>query len=111
MTTVFVTNNTDLEVVDGYDGKFYEFKKGVTVEVPVFIAEHVFGYDKEDKFQYLARLGWIKNNLEVKKGLDLLAQVDIQIERPKKNQSLSPLVERVPLPDSHQARGKILKAV
>lgn len=111
MTTVFVTNNTDHEVCDGYNGKFYDFPKGECVEVPIEIAVHVFGYDIEDKKPYLTRLGWVKSGLDYKEGLKTLALVDIQLERPRKNQSLSPLVERVPLPDSHQARGKILKAV
>ena len=111
MTTVFVTNNTDYEVCDGYNGKFYDFPKGECVEVPIEIAVHVFGYDQEDKKPYLTRLGWLKIGADYKAALKDLALVDIQIERPKKNQSLSPLVERVPLPDSHQARGKILKAV
>ena len=111
MSTVFVTNNTDYEVCDGYDGKFYDFPKNETVEVPIEIAIHVFGYDQEDKKPYLTRLGWVKSGADYKEGFKSLALVDIQLERPKKNQSLSPLVERVPFPDSAQTRGKILKAV
>ena len=111
MTTVFVTNNTEHEVCDGYDGKFYDFPIGECVEVPIDIAIHVFGYDQEDKKPYLTRLGWVKSGTDYKQGFKTLALVDIQLERSKKNQSLSPLVERVPLPDSHLARGKVLKAV
>ena len=111
MSTVFVTNNTDHELCDGYNGQFYDFPKGVPVEVPVEIAVHVFGYDQDDKKPYLTRLGWLKIGQDFKAALRDLEQVDIQIERPKKNQSLSPLVERVPLPDTHSARGKVLKAV
>ena len=110
MSTVFVTNNTDYEVCDGYDGKFYDFPKNETVEVPIEIAIHVFGYDQEDKKPYLTRLGWVKSGADYKEGFKSLALVDIQLERPKKNQSLSPLVERVPLPPK-KAGGKVLKAV
>jgi hypothetical protein len=109
MSTVFVTNNTDKELTDGYDGVFYEFKKGETVEVPLHIAKHIFGYDDDDKLPYLARLGWIVNSTELKKGIDLLALVDIQLLPPKKNQSLSPLVEQVPLPSAKKGGGKVLK--
>ena len=110
MSTVFVTNNTEFELVDGYGGEFYDFKQGEPVEIPLHVAEHIFGYDKDDKMPYLARLGWVKSNADKKKGLELLAKVDIQLEKPKPNQSLSPLVEQVPLPPK-AVGGKVLKAV
>jgi len=40
--------------------------------------------------------------------LDRLAQWDLSTQAPKKNQSLSPLVERVPLPSQKRAGGKVL---
>ena len=85
-----------------------EFKPGTTVEIPVETAKHIFGYEDQDKIPYLARLGWLKNSSEVDKALELLAKWELSSEPPKKNQSLSPLVERVPLPSQKKAGGKIL---
>jgi hypothetical protein len=59
----------------------------------------------------LARLGWIITANDLEKGLDILSQWDFSSESPKKNQSISPLVERVPLPSERKARGKVLQAV
>jgi hypothetical protein len=111
MSTLFVTNNTDLELVDGYNGVTYDFKKGVAVEIPMEVAKHIFGFEEDDKLPYLARLGWISSRKDLKKGLDLLDQIDIQRLPPRKNQSLSPLVDSVPLPSNKKGGGKVLQAV
>jgi len=108
MSTIYVTNHSDKTLKDGFSGKFYEFKPGSTVEIPLEAAQHIFGYGDENKEIYLARLGWIVSHNDLEKGLELLTKWDISTEPPKKNQSLSPLVERVPLPSSKRAGGKIL---
>ena len=111
MSTIFVTNNSDKKLTDGYAGVFYEFKKGETVEIPLDVARHVFGYGEDDKEPYLARLGWVISRNDLEKGLEILSQWEFSTEAPKKNQSLSPLVERVPLPTSRKGGGKVLQAV
>jgi len=111
MSSIFVTNNSDKKLKDGYGGVFYEFKKGETVEIPENVARHIFGYGDENKEPYLARLGWIITQNDLEKGLEILAQWDLSTEPPKKNQSISPLVERVPLPSAKKGGGKVLQAV
>ena len=111
MSNIFVTNNSDQDLKDGFGGVFYEFKPGSTVEIPEEFATHIFGYKEDDKMKYLARLGWVKTTNELKEGLERLSKWELSTEPPKKNQSLSPLVERVPLPASKRAGGKILQAV
>jgi len=111
MYSIFVTNNSDKKLKDGYAGVFYNFPKGETVEIPINVARHIFGYGDENKEPYLARLGWIITANDLETGLAILAQWDFSSEAPKKNQSISPLVERVPLPSERKARGKVLQAV
>jgi hypothetical protein len=110
MSTIFVTNNSDKKLTDGFSGVFYEFPKGKTVEIPEEVARHVFGYGDDNKEPYLARLGWIVSRNDLEKGLEVLSQWDISTQPPKKNQSISPLVERVPLP-AKKVGGKVLQAV
>ena len=110
MSVIFVTNNSDKVWKDGYAGKFYTFGKGETVEVPIEVAKHVFGYGDDNKEPYLARLGWITTSNDLDKGLELLSKWEFSTEPPKKNQSLSPLVERVPLEVVKSRGGKVLSA-
>jgi hypothetical protein len=111
MSNIFVTNNSDQDLKDGFGGVVYDFKKESTIEIPEEVARHIFGYKDEDKMKYLARLGWVKTTNELESGLERLAKWELSTEPPKKNQSLSPLVERVPLPVSKRAGGKVLQAV
>jgi hypothetical protein len=92
-------------------GCFTNFKKGSTVEIPEEVATHIFGYRDDNKAPYLARLGWAKTTNDLEEGLSRLAKWDLSTTPPVKNQSLSPLVEQVPLPSSKKAGGKVLKAV
>jgi hypothetical protein len=108
MSNIFVTNNSDQDLKDGFGGVFYEFKQGSTVEIPEEVARHVFGYGDDSKQVYLARLGWAKTNNDLQEGLDRLAKWDLSTEPPRKNQSLSPLVERVPFPSQKKGGGKVL---
>jgi len=111
MSNIFVTNNSDQDLKDGFGGVVYDFKKGSTVEISEEVAQHIFGYKDEDKMKYLARLGWVKTTNELESGLERLSKWELSTQPPKKNQSLSPLVERVPLPASKRAGGKVLQAV
>jgi hypothetical protein len=108
MTSIFVTNGTEKKLVDGFGGVKYEFKPGETVEVPIEVAKHVFGYGYEDKEPFLARLGWIKTTNDLEEGFILLSKWTFSDKPPQKNQSLSPLVERVPLQVVKSAKGKVL---
>jgi hypothetical protein len=110
MSNIFVTNHTEKSHKDGYGGVFYEFEPNKTVEIPDDVACHIFGYGEKNKEPYLARLGWIVTSNDLSKGLEILAKWEFSTEPPKKNQSLSPLVERVPLPIK-KAGGKVLQAV
>ena len=105
---IYVTNHTQEPLKDGFGGVFYDFLPGTTVEVPEDVAKHIFGYNDPDKAPYLARLGWVRNTGEMQAGLERLAKWELSTEAPKKNQSLSPLVEKVPLPAQKRAGGKIL---
>jgi len=96
--TVFVTNNSDITLIDGFAGKKYEFAPGTVVEIDEDTARHIFGYGDENKKPYLIRLGWLKSDTDLKTAFETLSKWDFSNERPKTNQSLSPLVEKVPLP-------------
>jgi hypothetical protein len=111
MSNIFVTNRSDKKLKDGYAGVFYSFPKDETVEIPEDVARHIFGYGDDNKEPYLARLGWIISQNDLEKGMELLSQWEISTQPPSKNQSLSPLVERVPLPTSRKGGGKVLQAV
>ena len=50
--TIFVTNNSDKSLRDGFGGVFYDFPVGKTVEIPEEVARHVFGYGDDDKKPY-----------------------------------------------------------
>ena len=108
MSTIFVTNNSDKKLTDGYAGTFYEFLPGKTTEIPEEVARHVFGYGDEDKKPYLTRLGWLVNENEADKAYAMLEKWELSPLAPKKNQSLSPLVEKVPLPSEKKVGGKLL---
>jgi len=105
---IYVTNHTQEPLNDGFGGVFYEFLPGKTVEIPEEAAQHIFGYNDPDKAPYLARLGWVRNTGEMQAGLERLAKWELSTQPPKKNQSLSPLVERVPLPAQKRGGGKVL---
>ena len=70
----------------------------------------IFGYGDDNKEPYLARLGWITTANDMEKGLELLSKWLFSTEPPKKNDSLSPVVERVPLAVVKQRGGKVLSA-
>jgi hypothetical protein len=110
MSTIFVTNKSDKELVDGYGGVKYTFAPHTTIEIPEEVARHVFGYGEEDKLPYLIRLGWIKSSNDFDTAMELLSKWELSQHKPKMNQSLSPLVEKVPLPSAKKVGGKVLDA-
>ena len=105
--TVFVTNRSDTVLRDGYGGVFYEFVKDKPVEIPLHVAQHVFGYGNPNKEHFLARLGWIKSHADLQTGLELLARFDISEQQPEQNRSLPSAVSVVPLRIEKSVGGKV----
>jgi hypothetical protein len=104
---VYVTNNSDKELVSEYSYKEYKFPVGKTVEVPLKAAQHILGYGQENKEPYLARLGFIRLHSDLEQGLEKLAKFDISSEAPvEKNRSLPSAVGVVPLHVEKRAGGK-----
>jgi hypothetical protein len=98
MSTLYVTNNWDKAVSMAYCFKQYEFPKGQTVAVEEDAARHIFGFDQEDKEPYMVRLGWQRTHADLEESLKIYESFVFSSEPPKKNHSLSPVVERVPSP-------------
>ena len=95
---MWVTNNSEHDLEDGYDGKRYTFAKGQSIEVPTIVCNHVFGYGDDNKEPYLRRLGWMTHNKEHDKALARLNDFAFSSERPKHNvHVLSPVVDAVPV--------------
>jgi len=109
MSIIYVTNNSDKILKDGYCGQFWTFKIGETVELHEDAARHIFGYKVEDKEPFLARLGWIRTANDLEDGLERLSKWQFSSEPPKKNHE-SPVVERVPLRAVKQTEGKVRSA-
>ena len=105
MNTLYVTNTLENTIKFDYAFKPYEFPSNQTVEIPEDAARHIFGFGDEDKEPYLVRLGMIKTRLDIPDGVKTLSKIQITSEPPKKNHSLSPVVEKVPLPVNKQAGG------
>jgi hypothetical protein len=110
MSTVYVTNRWEKPVAFDYAFKPYTFAVGETVEVPVEVANHIFGYGAEDKEPYMARLGLIKTRNDIPDGLKIIAKFEIADTPPSQDRSLSPAVERVPLPPLKGSGGKFRAA-
>jgi hypothetical protein len=98
MMTVYVTNNWDKPIVDEYAYKAYTFPVNESVEVPVEIARHIFGYGSENKEPFLARLGFAKTKNDIPSGLEILAKFSITESKPVQDRSLSPAIDQVPPP-------------
>jgi len=95
---MWVTNNSENDLEDGYDGKRYLFSKGQSVDVPLVVCHHVFGYGDDKKEPYLKRLGWMNHSQDLKKALTRLHSYSFSSERPKQNvHVLSPVVDSMPV--------------
>lgn len=81
--TVYVTNIGERSLTDGWDGVQYTFEPGKTVQVPVFIAGHIFGYGFEDKTPHVTRLGWAKTTNDIPGALANLENFVISTEPPE----------------------------
>jgi len=103
--TVYVTNEGVMPLTDGWDGKQYSFEPGVTVEIPLFVAGHIFGYGFEDKVPHVTRLGWARTINDIPKALTWLENFKITTEPPPVRRSSFPASDSAkPLPASHTRR-------
>jgi hypothetical protein len=107
---MWVTNNSEHDLVDGFDGKRYTFAKGVPVEVPPVVCNHVFGYGDDNKTPYLQRLGWMTHSGEYDKALERLNAFSFSSNRPNVH-VLSPVVDAKPVPaPNKRGAGNVQKA-
>ena len=106
MSSVWVLNKTSDTLIDGWDGQKYEFLPRKPVEVPLIVAQHVFGFGLEDKTEALVRLGWTKTANDKPEGLARLNKFEISETRPQAHRETSPTVDRTPLPVPRRGEGK-----
>ena len=107
MQTVYVTNKWEKPITFSYNYIPYTFPVGESVEVPLEAVCHIFGHNDPDKEPYMARLAMIHTKADISKGLKILEKILITDQPPKKDHSLSPVVERVPLPSNKGDGGKV----
>lgn len=96
--TVYVRNNSQDSLSDGFDGVKYDFIPGKEIELPEEAAKHIFGYGDDNKEPYLVRLGWMKMSNEFKSGMDKLSKFSFSKEPSKPVHLSAPVVERVAAP-------------
>ena len=107
MNTVWVVNKTDKELSSQWNGKVYAFPPSEPTEVPEAVAQNVFGYGLNDKFEFVVRLGWTKDSNDLPQALERLSMFEITVERPKDYRALSPAVDQFPVPAvEKRERGK-----
>lgn len=104
--TVYVTNIGEKTLTDGWDGVKYAFEPGKTVEIPEFVAGHIFGYGFEDKTPHVVRLGWAKTTNDIPGALANLENFVISTEPPEVRRSVPPgkADSAQPLPAASQGR-------
>ena len=105
--TVFVTNKSDKKLVVSYAYKEYTFEVDKPLEVPLELAQFVFGFQQQNKEAQLVRLGWLRLSNEIEQALEKLDQFKITVERPEQNRSLPSAVGVVPLHVEKRAGGKV----
>ena len=98
MQTLYVTNKWEKPITFSFEYNPYTFPVGETVEAPEDAVCHIFGHGDPDKEIYMARLAMIQTKHDIPEGLKILSKIEISIKPPVKDHSLSPVVERVPLP-------------
>ena len=106
MTTVYVTNKWDKPLVDEYAFKPYTFPVNESVEIPVEVARHIFGYGSENKESVLARLGFARTKNDIPAGLEILEKFSITESKPVQDRSLSPAIDQVPPPIPLRGAGR-----
>jgi len=110
MTIVSVTNKWVKPVEASFEYVLYRFPINEAVEIPVEAARHIFGYEQENKVPYLTRLAFIQTMNDIPEGIKILDKFRITEATPKPDHFISPVVERVPLPNARRAGGNIRAA-
>lgn len=104
--TVYVTNKSDNNLVVNYAYNKVEFPVGKPVEVPLALAQFIFGHGVTDKEACLVRLGWVSLHSELEQGLERLSKFAIS-DKPliEEDSSLPSAVGVVPLHVEKRAGG------
>lgn len=106
---MWVTNNSEHNLEDGYDGVRYMFAKGQSIEVPFIVVQHVFGIGQDDKTPFLSRLGWYLRPEDKEPAIDRLNCFSFSSEKPEPIVHDSPVVEANPLPIPKRKGGGVVR--
>ena len=106
MASVWVLNTTDEPFEDMFDGVKYRFPPGKSVEVSDVVAQHIFGYQSENKEKHLIRLGWTRLSTDIPAALERLAKFRVSDKPLSDHHYPSPVVGRIPLPPTKGEGGK-----
>lgn len=68
-----VTNNSDRDLTDMFDGNTYNFPRGASVLISENAAKHIFGFGEGDKTPYLARQGWMRQSIQYEDAMKTLS--------------------------------------
>lgn len=93
---VTVTNTSDKELVDYFDGKEFSFPTKKSITIPSNVARHILGYGG-DKRDAVVRLGWTETSKDMPAALARLAKFKCDPPEDETRSALSPGAERVPL--------------
>lgn len=107
MENVWVVNKTDQELTTQWHGKTHHFPVSKPIEISMDVAQNLFGYGLDDKFEFVVRYGWTKDSNDLPQALERLAKFEITAERPQDYRATSPAVDRFPAPVlERRERGK-----
>jgi hypothetical protein len=107
MDNVWVVNKTTDELRTQWHGKHYVFLPSKPVQLPFDVAQNVFGYRLDNKFEFVVRFGWTKDSNDLPQALERLSKFEITSERPEDYRATSPAVDRFPAPVlERRERGK-----
>lgn len=67
--------STKETILSRWNGVDYVFKPNDPVDVPTWVAAHIFGFGSEDKSNALARLGWAQSSDQIPAALERLKGV------------------------------------
>ncbi|CAB4127533.1 hypothetical protein UFOVP95_4 [uncultured Caudovirales phage] len=98
MENVWVVNKSNDELKTQWHGKHYIFPRSKPVEVPYDVAQNVFGYRLDDKFEFVVRFGWTKDSNDLLQAYERLSKFEISEQRPKDYRATSPAVDQFPVP-------------
>lgn len=98
MENVWVVNKSDDELTTQWHGKHYTFPRSKPVEIPYDVAQNIFGYRLDDKFEFVVRFGWTRDSNDLLRAYERLSKFEITEHRPKDYRATSPAVDQFPVP-------------